>query len=80
MVVILMFNMALFDDFLENELIEKYKPRFIYGKSYFNKFAKESGRQKIVHYVDVGLIDKYYEKTPFEDVYELKEEFVRPCY
>ncbi len=62
-----------------NQLIEKYKPRFIYGKSYFNKFAEESGRREIVHYVDVGLIEKYYVKSMFVNVYELKDEYVKEC-
>ena len=62
-----------------NKLIEYYKPRFVYGKNYFNKFAEESGRKEIVHYVDMGLIDKYYQATPFNHIYELKPEFVKTC-
>ena len=62
-----------------NKLIEYYKPRFVYGKNYFNKFAEESGRKEIVHYVDMGLIEKYYQATPFNHIYELKPEFVKTC-
>ena len=62
-----------------NKLIEYYKPRFVYGKSYFNKFANESGRKEIVHYVDMDLINKYYNQSPFANVYELKKEYVKAC-
>lgn len=62
-----------------NELILKYKPRFIYGYNYFNKVATESGKREIVHYIDKDIIEKYYMKTQFYGVFELKNEFVKEC-
>lgn len=58
-----------------NELIEQLKPKFVYGRSYFNKFSKESGRNEIVHYVDPYLINRYYNYSGFGSVYQLKPEF-----
>lgn len=58
-----------------NALIEKYKPKFVYGKNYFNKFAEESGHKEIVHYVDQKLIEKYYDKTAYYPVCQLKPEY-----
>lgn len=58
-----------------NELILKLKPKFVYGKSYFNKFSDESGRMEIVHYIDKDILNKYYEPTRFSSVYMLKKEF-----
>ncbi|MBR5598867.1 MAG: glycosyltransferase family 39 protein [Alphaproteobacteria bacterium] len=63
-----------------NYLIENIKPRFIYGKNYFNKFAEESGRREIVHYLDLEMIEKYYKKTEFLNIYELKDEYVKECW
>lgn len=64
-----------------NELILTLKPKFVFGINYFNKFAKEKGRQKIVHYIDKNIIDKYYDPTSFYPVYQLKDEFAeeRKC-
>lgn len=58
-----------------NELIVALKPKFVYGVNYFDKFATESGRQKIVHYIDNGIIDKYYDSLSFFPVYQLKEKY-----
>ncbi|MBP5698454.1 MAG: hypothetical protein J6W96_02875, partial [Alphaproteobacteria bacterium] len=58
-----------------NALIEKYKPKFVFGANYFNKFADEGGVKEIVHYVDQSLIEKYYAPTIFYPVYQLKSEF-----
>lgn len=58
-----------------NELIVKVKPKFVYGRSYFNKFAKESGRLKIVHYIDPAIISRFYEPTGYGNVYRLKPEY-----
>jgi len=58
-----------------NALIEKYKPKFVYGKNYFNKFADESGHKKIVHYISKELIEKYYDKTAYYPIFKLKPEF-----
>ena len=58
-----------------NELILKYKPKIIFGRSYFNKFSDESGRKDIVHYVDPKIVEKYYEPTVFYPIYELKKEY-----
>jgi len=62
-----------------NKIIFELKPKFIYGKSYFNKFADESGRKEIVHYIDKDLLDRYYKPAPFSGIYELKEEYWREC-
>jgi hypothetical protein len=62
-----------------NKLIFELKPRFVYGKSYFNKFSDESGRKEIVHYIDKELLNKYYNQTTFVGVYELKDEYVKSC-
>lgn len=55
-----------------NMLIKKFRPKFVFGESYFNKFSEESGRKEIVHYIDKNLIDTYYERTNFDPVYQLK--------
>lgn len=64
-----------------NELIVSLKPKFVFGKNYFNKFALESGKQKIVHYIDDAMIDKYYDPLPFFPIYQLKEKYAeeRKC-
>lgn len=58
-----------------NALIKKYKPKFVFGKNYFNKFSAESGKRRIVHYVDEDLLNQYYEPTPFYPVYQLKAQY-----
>ena len=58
-----------------NALILKLRPKFVYGKSYFNKFSDESGRPEVVHYVDRDIINAYYNATRFGSVYQLKPEF-----
>jgi len=58
-----------------NALIKKYKPKFVFGKNYFNKFSSESGKRRIVHYVDEDLLNQYYEPTPFYPVYQLKAQY-----
>ena len=58
-----------------NALIEKYKPKFVYGKNYFNKFADESGHKRIVHYINQDLIAKYYDKTAYYPIFMLKAEY-----
>lgn len=55
-----------------NMLIRQYRPKFIFGRNYFNRFAEENGVKKIVHYVDTELIEQFYEPTPFYPVYQLK--------
>ncbi len=62
-----------------NELILKYKPRFIFGSNYFDKFAREAGRYEIVHYIDKEIVNTYYQKSMFVNIYELKEEYVTLC-
>lgn len=58
-----------------NELILKFKPKFVYGRSYFHKFSSENGRNEIVHYIDSELINKYYDFTGYGNVYVLKSEY-----
>lgn len=58
-----------------NEMIIKLRPKFIYGRSYFDKFSSEQGRLKIVHYVNSKLVDEMYEPTPFGAIYQLKEDY-----
>ncbi len=58
-----------------NYLIETLKPKFIFGRSYFNKFANESGHPQVVHYVNPDLVAHYYQSTPFSVVYQLKPEY-----
>ena len=58
-----------------NELILELKPKFIYGRSYMNKFSDENGRQKVVHYIDRDIVEKYYDKTNFGVLYQLKKEY-----
>lgn len=62
-----------------NELIVKYKPRFIFGGNYFNKFAREAGRHEIVHYLDKKILDTYYKESSFANIYELKDEYIKDC-
>ncbi len=58
-----------------NMLIKKHLPKFVFGRSYFNKFSSESGKRKIVHYIDENLLDEYYDKTMFVPIYQLKEKY-----
>lgn len=58
-----------------NNLIAQLKPKFIFGRSYFNKFSSESGHPQVIHYVDLGLVNRYYQPTPFSVVYMLKPEY-----
>lgn len=58
-----------------NSLIRELKPKFVFGRSYFNKFSDENLHPKIVHYVDKELIRKYYNATQFGGVYQLKSEY-----
>ncbi len=58
-----------------NNLIMQLKPKFIFGRSYFNKFASESGHPQVVHYVDQGLVNRYYQATPFGVIYQLKPKY-----
>ncbi len=58
-----------------NRLILALKPKFVYGRSYFNKFSNESGRLEIVHYISPEIIARYYEPTGFGNVYRLRKEF-----
>lgn len=58
-----------------NALILALKPKFIYGDSYFDKFSKEQGKQRIVHYVDKEIVNKYYDLLPLWRVYQLKPEY-----
>ncbi len=55
-----------------NKLILMLKPKFIYGKSYFNKFSDESGRPEIVHYINQDIVETYYQQTPYSSIYILK--------
>ena len=54
-----------------NELILKYKPRFIFGSNYFDKFAREAGRYEIVHYIDKEIVNTYYQKSMFDNFLKL---------
>lgn len=58
-----------------NALIEKLKPKFIFGRSYFNKFSSENMHPQVVHYVNPALVERYYYPTPFGVVYRLKPEY-----
>lgn len=58
-----------------NALIMKLKPKFVYGRSYFNKFSDENRRPEIVHYVDRNLLETFYFPTSFGVVYQLKPEY-----
>ena len=62
-----------------SKLIEEEKPLFIFGRNYFNKFATESGKHVIVHYVDMSMVEKYYDKTEINPIYKLKPEYRRTC-
>ena len=59
-----------------NRVIEVYKPKIIFGKIYYDKYAKEHGQDVIVHEPDMELIEKYYKpmESP-EGLYILKPEF-----
>ena len=59
-----------------NMLIKTLKPKIVFGRNYFNKFADEKMHNEIVHYVDTALLDKYY--APIREgssVYQLKKEY-----
>lgn len=62
-----------------NKIIEEQKPLFIFGRNYFNKFATESGKHQIVHYIDMNMVEKYYDKTQIKPIYKLKPEYQRKC-
>lgn len=59
-----------------NEVIEKYKPKIIYGGEYKDKYFSERGIIKNVHTPSKELLDKYYKRFDNSDVlYILKPEY-----
>ena len=59
-----------------NGLIVRLRPKFVFGQSYFNKFADEKMHNEIVHYVNPLLLEKYYEPVREGSIiYMLKDEY-----
>ena len=58
-----------------NGLILRLRPKFIYGRSYFNKFSDETRKPEVVHYIDPAVVEKYYQPTRFGSIYRLKPEY-----
>ena len=57
-----------------NELVLRYKPKFIYGGVYWNSYAKHRRKDVFIQQVDKHIIDTYYNPSPFSDFYILKPE------
>lgn len=57
-----------------NEVIEKYKPKIISAELYYEKYARERGKQIVVHRPDMDLVNKYYKQLG-NGLYILKPEF-----
>ena len=57
-----------------NELVLKYKPKFVYGGVYWDSYTKHRGRNVYVQQVAKHILDEYYIPTPFSDFYILKYE------
>lgn len=64
-----------------NKLVEKYKPKLIYGGEYWNSYAKNRGEDIIWQKISSDIIDQYYLPTAFPDFYILKYEYrKKECY
>ena len=57
-----------------NELILKYKPKFIFGGVYWDSYAQHQGKFIYIQQVDKNILDEYYLPSPFKDFYILKYE------
>lgn len=63
------------------ELTLKYKPKLIYGGIYWNSYEQNRGRNIPVQNIAADIINKYYQPTPFADLYLLKSEYRKQnCY
>ncbi len=58
-----------------NDLIIKYKPKLINGGIYWNNYYLNRGKQVYVQEASPILIEKYYDPTPFQNVYMLKRKY-----
>ena len=56
-------------------LVEEYKPKIVFGGTYFNNYYKNRGNFVPVQKVSDEVINKYYLPTPFYDFYILKYEY-----
>lgn len=50
-----------------NKIIEIYKPKIITVTPYYDKYAKERGKEIIVHQPDMNLVNKYYKPLKNSD-------------
>ena len=58
-----------------NEIVLKYKPKFIFGGIYWNSYHQHRGKNVYVQQVAPHIIDDYYLPVPlFTDFYILKYE------
>jgi len=58
-----------------NELVLKYKPKFIYGGGYWSSFDQNRGKSVFIQQVSPDIINEYYLPAPFADFYVLKYEY-----
>lgn len=58
-----------------SRLVEKYKPKLIFGGVYWSSYDANRGRSIAIQQVSPELINKYYLPTKFPEVYMLKYEY-----
>ena len=58
-----------------NKLVMQYKPKLISGGIYWNNYYLNRGQNVPVQQVSPEIIDRYYQPTPFQDLYLLKYEY-----
>lgn len=61
-----------------NKIIEIYKPKIITVTPYYDKYAKERGKDVIVHQPDMHLINKYYKTLKNSDTLYIRKPEVAP--
>ena len=57
------------------DIVLKYKPKLVYGGTYYDNYSKNRGYSIPIQKVDDKVLDKYYLPTPFKDFYLLKYEY-----
>jgi hypothetical protein len=58
-----------------SEVVLKYKPKLIYGGTYYDNYSKNRGYTIPIQKVDDKILNEYYLPTPFSNFYLLKYEY-----
>lgn len=58
-----------------NELVLRYKPKFIFGGVYWSSYHQNRGQNVFIQQVSENIIWQYYLPTPFPDMYILRKEY-----